>query len=194
MNKILSSTLHGGLGFALVSTSAYSIWAFAPRLGGSELGMYALIALVFLAGTGLALCSLLHGERRLRRFYAFFLPAFGGYAALWTAAWFLIQGRPGEWIGAAVGTLFFSWITWRAMHKPSGFTLGAITLFVLHTAGYFMGSEWMYGTLKNGIEGWERAQVAAVAKLGWGLFHGIGFGAGIGFALGWWQREGRATT
>lgn len=194
MNKTLLSTLRGAFGFALVSVCAYSIWAFAPRLGGSELGMYALIALVFLAGTGLALGGLLRGENRFRRFYAFFLPAFFGYAALWTAAWFLIKGRPGEWTGAAAGTLFFSWIAWRSLRKPDGFVLGAIVLFVLHTAGYFLGSAWMYGTLKAGIEGWERPEVAAVAKLGWGLFHGLGFGAGIGFALGWWQRGVPATT
>ena len=46
----------------------------------------------------------------------------------------------------------------------------------------------MYGLLDRGIEGWEPKQVAVVAKLGWGLFHGLGFGAGMGFAFAWWQR------
>ncbi|MBL9133735.1 MAG: hypothetical protein JNG86_21170 [Verrucomicrobiaceae bacterium] len=198
MNRTFLSTLHGSVGFALVSIAAYSIWAFVPRLGGSEIGMYALIALVFLGGTGLALCGLLRGENRLRRFYAMFLPAFAGYAVLWSLAWFMIklpstswlgvQARPSEWIGAAAGTLFFSWMAWRSVKKPSGFWIGALVLFALHTAGYFIGGKWMYGTLGSGIEGWDKAQVAAVAKLGWGLFHGLGFGAGIGFALGWWQR------
>ena len=189
IQRILLATLHGSIGFALVSLGAYSIWAFAPRSGGSELGMYALIAFVFLVGTGVALAGLLRGEHRVRRFYAFFLPAFLGYAVLWSAAWFLLKGRPGEWVGAAAGTLFFSWIAWRSLRKPGGFAVGALVLFVLHTAGYFLGSAWMYGTLKAGIEGWERPEVAALAKLGWGLFHGIGFGAGIGFALSWWQRD-----
>ena len=189
MNSILRSSIHGALGYAGVSVAAYSIWAFAPRLGGGEKGMYALIALVFLAGTGLALKGLLNGERRLARFYGMFLPAFFGYALLWSLAWFVIKGRPGEWIGALTGTLFFAFIAWRSLGRAPGFWLGALVLFVLHTLGYFIGGKWMYGILGSGIEGWSKQSVAAIAKLGWGFFHGIGFGAGIGFALGWWQRQ-----
>ena len=188
MNSTLLSTLHGSLGFAAVSVAAYSIWAFAPRIAGSEIGMYALIALVYLGGAGLALCGLLHGENRLRRFYRLFLPAFFGYALLWSLAWFVIKGRPGEWIGAAAGTLFFACVSWNSQKRPSGFWIAALMLFVLHTMGYFIGGKWMYGILASGIDGWSKPQVAIVAKLGWGLFHGLGFGAGIGFALGWWQR------
>lgn len=189
MNPILRSTLHGAFGFAAVSLAAYSIWAFVPRLAGSEYGMYALIALVYLGGAGLALCGLLQGEKRLGRFYRMFLPAFFGYALLWSLAWFVVKGRPGEWLGAAAGTLFFSIVCWLWLKRPSGFWIGALVLFVLHTAGYFIGGKWMYGLLDAGIEGWAKPQVAIVAKLGWGLFHGLGFGAGIGFALGWWQRR-----
>jgi hypothetical protein len=189
MNSLFRSTLHGGLGFAAVSIAAYSIWAFAPRLGGSEVGMYVLIALVFLAGSGLMLSGLMVGESRMWRFYRMFLPAFVGYAVLWSAAWFGIHGRTGEWVGALAGTLFFAWIAWRALGRASGFWVGALMLFVLHTAGYFTGGMWMYGMLERGIEGWTKPEVALVAKLGWGFFHGLGFGAGIGFALGWWQRK-----
>lgn len=188
MNVLFRSTLHGALGLGLVSLLAYSIWAFAPRVAGSEIGMYALIALVYLAGSGLALCGLLKGERRLRRFYAMFLPAFAGYSVLWSLAWFVIKHRPGEWAGAVAGTLFFAWVIWLFLRKPPGFWVAAVLLFGLHTAGYFIGGSWMYGLLDHGMEGWERPQVAVVAKLGWGLFHGLGFGAGIGVLFGWWQR------
>ncbi len=123
------------------------------------------------------------------RFYRMFLPAFGGYAVLWSLAWFLIQGRPGEWMGALAGTLFFAWVAWRSVGRVPGFLVGAVVLFALHTAGYFIGGKWMYGILGRGIEGWTKPEVAVLAKLGWGLFHGLGFGAGIGFALGWWQRK-----
>lgn len=191
MHPTLRSTLHGAFGFAAVSVAAYSIWAFVPRLAGGEYGMYALIALVYLGGAGLAMNGLLHSKSRLGRFYRMFLPAFFGYALLWSLAWFVIKGRPGEWIGAAAGTLFFSWACWNSLKKPEGFWVAALVLFALHTAGYFIGGKWMYGVLGSGIEGWTKPQVAIVAKLGWGLFHGLGFGAGIGFALGWWQR-GRA--
>lgn len=196
MKSLLRTTLHGSLGFAAVSLAAYSIWAFVPRTVGGEKGMYALIALVYLGGAGLAMSGLLQGENRLRRFYRMFLPAFFGYALLWSVAWFLIKEPPGswrlrEWIGAAAGTLFFSWVCWNSLKKPAGFGIAALVLFALHTLGYFVGGKWMYGLLGSGIEGWTKPQVAIVAKLGWGLFHGLGFGAGIGFALGWWQR-GRA--
>ncbi|MCB1278511.1 hypothetical protein [Prosthecobacter sp.] len=195
MNFLIRSTLHGSLGFAAVSVAAYSIWAFAPRVAGSEIGMYALIALVYLGGAGLALCGLLKGENKLGRFYRMFLPAFFGYALIWSLAWFLIKDPPGmklrEWTGAAAGTLFFSWVCWIALKKPVGFWGAALVLFALHTLGYFVGGKWMYGVLGTGIEGWTKPQVAMVAKLGWGLFHGLGFGAGIGFMLGWWQRGTR---
>ena len=189
MNALLRSTLHGSLGLGLVSLMAYSVWAFVPRIAGSEVGMYALIALVYLLGSGFALCGLLQGENRLKRFYALFLPAFGGYAVLWSLAWFLIKHEQREWIAALAGTLFFAWVAWMKLGKARGFWIGAVVLFGLHTAGYFLGGKWMYGLLDHGIEGWAKPQVAIVAKLGWGLFHGLGFGAGIGFALGWWQRR-----
>lgn len=191
MPALLRSTTLGAIGFGLISVLAYSIWAFAPRIAGSETGMYAAIALVFLAGSGLAMSHLLHGTRRLHRFYAFFLPAFFSYALLWSLAWFIIKGRNSEWIGAAVGTLCFSIITWRSLGKRSGFWLGAVVLFALHTLGYFVGGQWMYGVLAAGIQGLSKPHVAIIAKLGWGLFYGLGFGAGIGFALGWWQRSSR---
>ena len=112
MKSLLYSTIHGSLGFAIVSLAAFSVWAFFPRLAGSELGMYALIALVFLIGSGLAMRGLLHGEKTLRRFYQFFLPAFLIYAVVWSLAWFLIKGRAGEWVGAGAGSLLFSFIAW----------------------------------------------------------------------------------
>jgi hypothetical protein len=189
MNALFRSTLHGSLGLGFVSLLAYSVWAFVPRIAGSEVGMYALIALVYLLGSGLALCGLLEGTRRLKRFYALFLPAFGGYAVLWSLAWFLIRHEQREWIAALAGTLFFAWVAWMKLGKARGFRIGAIALFALHTAGYFLGGKWMYGALDHGIEGWAKPQVAIVAKLGWGLFHGLGFGAGIGFVFGWWQRN-----
>ncbi len=188
MHPLLRSTLHGSFGFTLVSLAAYSIWAFAPRLGGSEIGMYILIALVFLSGSGLTMSGLLTGPSRLRRFYILFIPAFTGYAILWSLAWFVIKDRPGEWIGAISGILFFAAFAWFMLGRPRGFWLATIVLFALHTLGYFMGGQCMYGLLHSGISGWSKPHVAILAKLSWGLCHGIGFGAGIGFALGRWQQ------
>jgi len=188
MNLLLRSSLHGAIGLGLMSSLAYSIWAFAPHAAGTEAKMYVLIALVYLAGSGLVLSGLLKGVNRLQRFYAMFLPAFAGYAVLWSLAWFVLKKGAGEWTGAALSTVFFAWTIWSFLGRPLGFWLAAFVLFTLHTFGYFMGAAWMHGLLERGIEGWEQSQVVVAAKLGWGLFHGLGFGSGMGFAFGWWQR------
>jgi len=185
---MIRSLLHGSLGLGFLSLAAYSIWAFVPSIAGSEKGMYALIALVYLGGSGLILGGLLQGEQRVRRFYRLFLPAFFTYALVWSAAWFLLKGRPGEWTGSAAGTFVMALLLWRGLGKPPHFLLGALMLFLLHSAGYFAGSAWMYDTLKNGLSTLDKPAVAIAAKLGWGLLHGLGFGAGLGAVLALWQR------
>ncbi len=194
MRSVLRSTLFGSVVFAAVSLAAYSIWAFVPKVAGSEKGMYAIIAVVYLAGACAGLSWLLDGERRLPRFCGLFLPAFICYALAWSLAWFVIKGLPGEWTGSAAGSLCFAFIAWRSLGRPQGFWLAALMLFVLHSAGYFAGRLWMYGILDHGIEGWTKPRVAMAAKLGWGVFHGLGFGAGIGYAIARWQRRGQRAT
>ena len=97
----MTSVFWGASGLSTVSLAAYSVWAFLRNPPGGELGLYALIAAVYLGGSGLVLSGLLHGRRRVVRFYAFFLPAFVLYAVAWTAAWFGLGGKAGEWVGGA---------------------------------------------------------------------------------------------
>ncbi|MFZ9853844.1 MAG: hypothetical protein ACO3I0_01915 [Limisphaerales bacterium] len=184
----MASVLWGASGLATVSLAAYSVWAFLRNPPGGELGLYALIAAVYLGGSGLVLSGLLHGARRGVRFYQFFLPAFLLYAVGWTAAWFGLGGKAGEWGGSLLGTQLFAWVVWRFLRRPPGFWGPALVLFVTHSAGYFAGGFVFTGLLRSGVPGWTPETVLTVAKLSWGFFHGLGFGAGLGGILAAWQR------
>lgn len=187
-HSLLKNTIHGGLGFALVSIAAFSVWAFGAgwfRNLGGELGMYAAIAAVFLGLSGLVLGPLAGG---VGRFYKAFLPAFFVYAVVWTAAWFALPDKRGEWIGAAAGCLVFAWIAMKMLGSTRGRLLVALALFILHTAGYFAGDWAMYDVFvpqaKAAGKGTPEFQhYMTLAKLSWGLFYGLGFGAGIGWVF-----------
>ena len=192
---MIRSLLIGSLGFAAVSVIAFSVWAFGGRwfhFPGGELTMYAVIAVVFLGLSGAVLSRLVHGERAITRFYGAFLPAFFAYAVLWCAAWFLVKGRTGEWVGSLAGSLVFAAIIHARLGSGKTFALSGLIVFVTHSLGYFIGGEWMYGVLDHGLAGLTKPQVALAAKLGWGLFYGLGFGAGIGAAFDRAQRNGQS--
>lgn len=182
--SLLKDTLHGSLGFAVVSIAAFSVWAFGAgwfRNLGGELGMYAAIAAVFLGLSGLVLGPLAGG---VGRFYKAFLPAFLIYAVVWTAAWFGLHGRLGEWTGAGAGCVAFAWIAMKMLGSARGWLIAALALFVLHTAGYFAGDWSMYDFwLADRMDKKPRPEAVLAAKLSWGLFYGLGFGAGIGWVF-----------
>lgn len=177
--------VQGSLGFALVSLVAFSVWAFGGKFfkmfGGQPL-MYAAIAVVFLALSGLVLGSLAGG---IGRFYKAFVPAFFLYSVLWCAAWFGLGGRTGEWLGAAIGCLGFTWVAMKILGSTRHWLVAAVLLFVLHTAGYFAGDwalhdVWLSPLHLDELSRADRSQAAIIGKLCWGLFYGLGFGAGIG--------------
>ncbi len=186
--SLLKDTLHGSIGFAVVSIAAFSVWAFGAgwfRNLGGELGMYAAIAAVFLGLSGLVLGPLAGG---VGRFYKAFLPAFFVYAVVWTAAWFALPDKRGEWIGAAAGCLVFAWISMKMLGSTRGWLIAALALFVLHTAGYFAGDWSMYDVFvpkakAAGKGSADFQHYMTLAKLSWGLFYGLGFGAGIGWVF-----------
>lgn len=147
--------------------------------------MYSAIAAVFLGLSGAVLGPLAGGAGR---FYRAFLPAFLIYAVLWCAAWFGLKGRAGEWTGALLGCLAFTWISMKMLGGTRGWLLAALGLFVLHTAGYFAGDSAMYDLFVpeakaagKGTPEWQ--QFMTLAKMSWGLFYGLGFGAGIGLVF-----------
>lgn len=186
--SLFPALLRGALGFAFVSVAAFSVWAFAApwfRNFGGELGMYAAIAAVFLAGSGMVLGSLAGGTGR---FYKAFLPAFLAYAVVWCVAWFGLKGRLGEWVGAGAGCLVFAWIAMKMLGSTRGWMAAFLALFVLHTAGYFAGDWSMYDVFipkakAVGKNTPEFQHYLTLAKLSWGVFYGLGFGAGIGWVF-----------
>ena len=192
---MIHSIIFGALSFAFVSVLAFSVWAFGGRwfhFHGGELAMYAVIAAVFLGLSGILLQRLVKGARPMKRFYTAFLPAFFAYAILWCLAWFVVKGRTGEWLGSLAGSMAFAWVVVRCMKSRCRWGGVGLIVFIANSLGYFVGGEWMYGVLRHGIDGLTKPEVALVAKLGWGLFYGLGFGSGIGAAFHLTQRDGHS--
>lgn len=187
------------LGFGAASLVVFGMWAFAGRsmyryLG--EAGAYAVWAIVFIALAGGALNPLVIGPRTLGRFYGLFALAFGAYALWWSLSWFVLKGRAGEWAGSLLGCIALGLVlSWGFAARRGRLRIIAV-LFVLHTAGYFLGSvlfEFCRGP--SGAEFFgdslSNAGRAALAKFLWGAAYGAGLGAGLGYALFECQREVR---
>ena len=145
-------------------------------------------AAVFILLAGATLNPIVIGPGSLRRFYALFATAFTAYALCWSASWFLARGRAGEWLGSFAGTAALGAILCAGFGLKEGRWRVIVVLFVLHSAGYFLGSilfdffrgvnehHWLHQYLDRSTRSW-------VAKLSWGFAHGIGLGAGLGYAL-----------
>jgi hypothetical protein len=188
--------LIGSLGFAAVSVAAFSLWAFGGRWfhsHGGDAAMYSAIAAAFLVLSGAILHTLICGERALARFYGAFVPAFFAYAVLWCLAWFVVKGATGEWLGSLSGSFAFAWVVTKRMGGRASIVITGLLVFAAHSLGYFTGGKVMYGILggccADFFSGWSREQIGVIAKLGWGLLYGLGFGAGIGMAFDRAQRE-----
>lgn len=189
---LASSVTRGGLGFAAVSLAAFSVWAFAGQWLSAnvrEAGFYAAVAIVFVALSGLVLHPLVRGPGSIRRFYKAFVPAFAAYAVVWSLLWFALQSRLGEWLGSLGGSVAFAALIGRALGTLRPLAKVSAVLFLAHSVGYFMGGDFYY---------WSKAPAAVellggisrtLGRLGWGLFYGLGFGAGLGYAFFSFQNE-----
>ena len=164
------SLLYGAVSFTLVSVLAYSIWAF--RLVPGEAAMYTAIAVVYLLLSGLALSHLVRVPGAWKRFTLLFALGFALYALVWCAFWFGLRGKHyADLWGAAVGLAALAWLLQRAFGLEGGFLKIFLVLFALHSAGYYAGGE-LYAHFRG-----------ATGRLLWGASHGLGFGAGLGWAL-----------
>jgi hypothetical protein len=196
---VVRSVVHGSLGFALVSVAAFGIWAFGGRWfrgKGGEVGLYAAIAFAFVGLSGLLLHRLLRGPGSFARFYKAFVPAFLAYSVVWSGTWFALGSGLGEWLGSLAGSIVFAVITGKIMGNPGPWLKVSAVLFLTHSAGYFLGGQLMGWVLspsgREALDGLSRSQISTIAKLGWGLLYGLGFGAGLGFALFTFQQKAPA--
>lgn len=185
------SLVMGTLGFTLASLVVYGSWALHGRAmyqSFGEGGAYAIWAVVFIALAGGLLNPLVIGPGSLGRFYALFATAFTAYAVLWSASWFLVRGRAGEWAGSLIGSAALALLLCAGFGTGRGRWKTVLVLFLLHSAGYFTGS-FLHDIIRGaGPDHWlhqafDRSTRSWMAKLSWGLAYGAGLGAGLGYAL-----------
>ena len=193
------SVLRGMIGFTLVSLGGFAPWVLAGRWfyrNVGETGLYAVCALVFIGLSGLLLHPLIIGPGSRVRFYQIFSLAFVAYSIAWTIGWITLRGVTGSIVGSLAGMAVMGAIFSHGF-VARGVALNIIAaLFVANAAGYFVGESahnavW---ALKEGNAlglVLERATRATLSKAAWGLFYGLGFGAGIGFAFHGCQAKAR---
>lgn len=189
------AAVEGAWRFALLSVVAFSVWAFAGRWfyrsyqGLGEGALFAATAVVFLVLAGPILAPLLPGPRgssRIRSLYRCFVPAFLAYAVVWSAVWFLMRDRLGEWLASLLGSAAFVAVAGWLLGNLRPFAKASALFFATHTIGYFLGgvlAAFLFRSADGGLAGLSPAAVAAVAKLSWGLLYGLGFGAGLGYTF-----------
>lgn len=165
-----ASMLYGAVVMTLVSVSAYSIWAF--KLIASEGVMYAAIAAVYLGLSGLALNRLVLGRGQAGRFGAVFAVAFLAYAIVWCAFWFGLRGKfHADLWGALLGLAVMVRMFQAAFGDRGPFLALLGVVFMTHTLGYTLGGD--LHAVTKGVPG----------RLLYGVGHGLGFGAGLGYLL-----------
>jgi hypothetical protein len=171
------SLLTGTLGFTAVSIAGFAPWAvfgqwFYRTVGA--LPMYLVCAVVFIAFAGLLLHRLIIGPGSLPRFYKLFSIAFAAYSVIWIVAWMGLRGDAGSILGLLGGTAVMGWMIATAFDARGATVKIVAALFLLNTMGYYIG-------------GWFEAAFietsALMAKLLWGVWYGLGLGAGLGIAF-----------
>jgi hypothetical protein len=200
--SLAGSITRGVIGFTIVSLAGFAPWAFFGRWfrepgHGGEAGMYAACALVFLVLSGLFLHRLIVGPGTLLRFYAIFTPAFTAYSIAWIIGWMSLRGHPGSIVGLLSGTALMGTLLAVAFGVPGQMFKVIAALFVLNSAGYFIGGlaeGWIIDMPKCEFAGVSlaRPQQRTLAMMSWGLCYGMGFGAGLGLAFHLCQSRARA--
>ena len=174
------SLLIGALGFGLASLCVFATVAFAERWMYRQLGLlgaYLVWTALFILLGGGVLGSLVGGRWRLPKFYLLFGLAFFAYAVGWTAAYFVLRGALGEWVGSLVGSLLMGTVFALGFGLMRSALLLSALLFVTNSLGYFLGS-----ALNDGVGG-------PTGMLLWGTAYGVFLGAGLGAVLHLAQRR-----
>lgn len=170
------SIFYGGVSFAGVSALAYSVWAFRLVPGAGL--MYAAVAAVYMVLSGPVLIPLVLSRPGRKRFPLLFAGGFLLYAVVWCAFWFGLRGKYlADLWGAALGLMVLTWLLQRAFGARGMFLRLFAGLFVLHSAGYYLGGE-LHALVSR-----------RPGMLLYGVGHGLGFGAGLGWVLFHCQAE-----
>ncbi|WP_395750371.1 hypothetical protein [Prosthecobacter sp.] len=182
------SVTRGIVGFTLVSVAGFVPWAafgkwFTVYLGRSgNVGMYAACAVVFLALTAPLLHRLIIGPGSVSRFYKVFGLSFTAYSIAWIIGWMSLGGHAGSIAGLASGTILMSLMLVAAFDALRSALKVFLSLFLLNSLGYFIG-----GVSEHFLMPVHKL----AAMLSWGVFYGIGLGAGLGIAFHLCQERAR---
>lgn len=166
--------LVGAIGFCFVSLCVFATVAFAEgwmydRL--SVIGAYLAWTILFILLGGSVLKSLVVRKEHKNRFYFIFAFAFLAYAAGWMAAYFVLKGSVGEWVGSFAGSVLMAIVLSVGFGVTRSTLMCSAILFIANSLGYFLGSE-----INNRIGGRE-------GMLLWGTIYGLFLGAGLGLFL-----------
>jgi hypothetical protein len=86
------------------------------------------------------------------------------------------------------GTASMGWILTRAFDARDALLPVVLSLFITNAAGYFLGG-WVESMVMHAPDtGLSRSIQARTAMLLWGVFYGLGLGAGLGHAFHRCQR------
>jgi hypothetical protein len=184
--SLAASVGRGMLGFTVVSVAGFVPWAvfgrwFYRHLG--EAGLYAVCALVFIGLSAPLMHRLIMGPGSLGRFFKLFSLSFAVYSAAWIGGWLALRGHSGSLAGLLAGTAVMGVMLAHAFGAWNQVLKVVAALFLLNSAGYFLGGV---------VEGALIRQHALTAMLLWGVFYGLGFGAGLGLAFHLCQSRARA--
>ena len=166
--------LLGILGFTAASLVVFCTVAFGERWMYRNLGIagsYATWAGLFVVLGGVFLSPLVDGTEKIRRFLPIFAVGFVLYSAGWIAAYFMLRGEVGAWVGSLAGSILLAFVIAKGFGSLGSFGILAAILFAANSAGYFIG---------------EKLFFAVPGKSGmvlWGLIYGIGLGAGLGLSV-----------
>lgn len=178
----------GAWRFGLVSVGGFGPWAFETFLlpkGASETLLYVACLVFFIVFAEIFLAPLVKAPHAFKLFNRAFVPAFVAYAVIWSAFWFAFKFGRGEWLGLAAGCAAFALILGKMLGAKNGYLKAIAVLIIAHAAGYFLGS-YIFSLRRHApgfLASWPKRDILTAAKLAWGLFYGLGFGAGIGYAF-----------
>lgn len=164
----------GAIGFCIVSLCVFATVAFAEGWMYDHLsviGAYVAWTILFILLGGSVLKPLVVRKEHKNRFYFIFALAFLAYAAGWMAAYFILKGSAGEWVGSFAGSILMALILSAGFGVMRSTFLFSAILFIANSLGYFLGSE-----INNRIGGRE-------GMLLWGSIYGLFLGGGLGMFL-----------